>query len=359
MQNGCNVSEQMIVIDGSQGEGGGQVLRTAVGLAAALGRAVKVERIRARRPKPGLRPQHLAAVRAAAAVCDAGPLDAEVGSTELVLRPGEVRAGEYRFDIGTAGSTTLVLQTVLPALLLAEGDSQVTVTGGTHNPLAPCFEYLRDVFALPAAAMNCQLYLEMPRAGFYPKGGGEVRLNVRGVGSPDNLDPLLLGRRAALRHIEGISAASRSLPAHIIERQTSQVLGRLASAGHRASVEQAGWPTHSPGTAVFLRATFANTVGGCFALGKRGKPAERVADEAVDALLAFIASPAALDAHAADQLLTLAALCPRESRFSTERVTDHLRTNAAVIEQTTGRSVHIEKGEGPSATVTVTEARPA
>jgi len=140
----------MIVIDGSQGEGGGQILRTAVGLSAALARPVKVTGVRAGRQRPGLRPQHLVAVRAAAAVCN-GQLDgAEIGSMEITLRPGDVRAGQYRFDIGTAGSAMLLLQTILPALLLADGDSDVHVTGGTHNPLAPCFEYVRDVFGVLA-----------------------------------------------------------------------------------------------------------------------------------------------------------------------------------------------------------------
>lgn len=351
------MAERMILIDGSQGEGGGQILRTSVGLAAALGTGVRITGVRAGRQRPGLRPQHLAAVRAAAAVCNARLAGAEIGSMEVSFEPGPPRAGTFRFDIGTAGSAALVIQTVLPALVLAEGDSEVTVTGGTHNPLAPCFEYLRDVFVPLASAANVQVYLEMTRAGFYPSGGGEIRVQVRGVGSAEPLEPLRLLRRGQLRHIDGLSAASYSLPAHIISRQTSQALGRLAKAGHRATIEEASWETFSPGTVVFLRAVFARSVGGCFALGARSKRAERVADEAVDELLAFLESAGAVGARAGDQLLVVAALCPAESRYVVERATDHLRTNAEVIRQITGRRIDIEPGEEGSATVVVHEAQ--
>ncbi len=347
---------QPIQIDGSQGEGGGQILRTSVGLAAALGRPVRVTGIRAGRQRPGLRPQHLAAMRAAAAICDADLTGAEIGSMEVMFLPAELRSGQYRFDIGTAGSAILVLQTIIPALTLAEGDSDVTVTGGTHNPLAPCFEYLRDVFVVLASAANIELYVEMTRPGFYPIGGGEVRMQIRGVGSPENIEPVVLIDRGRLRRIEGLSAASYSLAAHIIERQTSQALARLAAAKHRATIEQAAWETFSPGTVVFLRAVFTKGVAGAFALGARSKPAERVADEAVEELLAFIDSPGVVDAHAGDQLLTLLALCPHESRYVAERPTDHLRTNAWAIARMTGRRIDIEPGEEGSAMVTLREA---
>lgn len=349
------MTEQIIVIDGSQGEGGGQILRTCVGLSAAMGIPVRITAIRAGRDRPGLRPQHLAAVRAAASVCAGQITGAELGSQQLTFIPGEPKAGQFRFDIGTAGSATLVLQTIIPALLMTDGDSDVTVTGGTHNPLAPCFEYLRDVYAVLASAANAQVYLEMARAGFYPSGGGEIRMQVRGLGDYEGLAPFRLTDRGPLRHIEGISAASYSLAAHIIDRQTQQALGRLAKADHRATVEQAVWETFSPGTIVFLRAVFAKSVAGFFALGSRAKSAEQVADESVDGLLAFMDSPGTVDAHAADQLLTIAALCPDESRYIAERPTDHLHTNAQVIRELTGRQIDITDSEGETALVIVHE----
>ena len=347
------MTDRPIVIDGSQGEGGGQILRTTVGLAAALGMPVRVTGIRAGRQRPGLRPQHLAAMQAAAAVCNAQVGGASIGSTEITFQPGRCQVGRFRFDIGTAGSSTLVLQTVIPALMIADGACDVTVTGGTHNPLAPCFEYLRDVFVPLASAANLHVYVEMLRAGFYPGGGGELRMQIQGVGSTANVQPFRYVDRGPLRHIEGLSAASYSLAAHIIERQNSQALGRLIAAKHHATIQQAVWETFSPGTVVFLRAVFARSIAGCFSLGARSKRAEQVADDAVEQLLAFIDSAGVVDAHAGDQLLTLAALCPRESRFVVERVTDHLRTNAEVIRQLTGRRVDVECGERDSGLVIV------
>ncbi len=347
------MSEAAISIDGAQGEGGGQILRTTVGLAAALRKDIRITNIRSGRPKPGLGHQHLAAVRAAAAVCG-GELDGdELGSTELTFRPGPIRPGDYRFQVGTAGSTVLVLQTVIPALMLARGGSTVTVTGGTHNPFAPCFEYLRDVFSLLGSAANLQAYFEMERAGFYPAGGGRVRMDIRGVDSAANVAPLGLLQRGELKYIEGVSAVSSGLPAHIGERQGRQVLSQLAKAGRTGSIEQSVWDTDSPGTALFMRAVFTRSVAGFSALGKRGKRAESVADEAVLPLLEFLDSPGAVDAHAGDQLLTIAALCPQESRFLTARITDHLLTNAAVIRQLTGRDVTIDAPAGRSGTVVI------
>lgn len=347
------MGEQVVTIDGSQGEGGGQVLRTSLTLAAALGANVRLINVRAGRERPGLRPQHLAAVRAAAAVCGADVQGASLGSMELTFRPGELKAGQYHFDIGTAGSAPLVLQTVIPALATAAGDSEVTVTGGTHNPLAPCFEYLRDVFGVLAAAANVETHLEMRRAGFYPGGGGEIRMRLRGLGSADEVAPLRFAERGGLRRVEVLSAASYSLPAHIIERQAAHANERLLAAGHHAAVAKEAWNTVSPGTAVFLRAVFARCVAGWYAIGARAKRAEEVADEAVDAFLAFLGSAAAVDVHAADQILVLAALAGGESRYVAERASSHLTTNAEVVRQLGGRRVRIEPGQGATALVTV------
>lgn len=343
----------IISIDGSLGEGGGQILRTSVALAAALGLEVRIDNIRANRPKPGLGRQHLAAVRGAAAVCGGELIGDQIGSAQLTFRPGAIKPGDYRFEIGTAGSTTLVLQTVIPALMLAAGDSSVTVTGGTHNPFAPCFEYLRDVFGVLAAAANLNAYFQMDRAGFYPTGGGCVRMDIRGLGGAENVAPIRLASRGELRYIEGISAVSGKLPAEIAERQSRRVLSQLAKAGLQGSIEQASWDTACPGTAVFLRAAFGRSVAGFSALGKRGKPAERVADEAVEPLLEFLDSAGVVDAHAADQLATIAALSPQESHFTTTRVTDHLLANVEAIRRLTGREATIDGSPGGPGSVII------
>lgn len=346
---------ELLVIDGSFGEGGGQILRTAIGLAAATwgtrgegslaGRGftgLEVVNIRASRPRPGLRPQHLAAVNAAAAVCGAEVTGAALDSTRLTFRPGGPRPGRYRLDIGTAGSANLVLQTILPALLAAEGDSEAVITGGTHNPLSPCFEYVRDVFLPLAPAANAAASVSLERAGFYPVGGGQIRCRVRGLGGADRLAPLRLTSRGELKCVEGVSAAAESLPEHIVQRQCRQAVARLRQAGLRATVEQARMPAASPGTVVFLTAVFARSVAGFFALGRRGKPAEKVADEAVDELLEFLGADGAVDPHAADQLITLLAMAPGRSELTTTRVSRHLLTNAEVVRKITGRNVSIE-----------------
>ena len=344
--------DEPIVIDGSQGEGGGQILRTSVALAAALGKSVRIVNIRSNRTPGGLRPQHLSAIQATARICNARLSGDQVDSREVLFEPGPVESGDYRFDIGTAGSTTLVAQTLLPPLTLSGGDSRITITGGTHNPWAPCFEYLRDVFGLLLSACNLEAYFELERAGFYPAGGGRLKMDVGGLDSVDEMDPFRYADRGGLKYIEGVSGVSASLPAHIAERQANQALGRLAAAGHAATIEQAAWDSHSPGTVLFLRAVFSRSAAGFFALGKRGKPAEEVADEAVDQLLDFLSSEGAVDEHAADQLITLAALCPLQTAFTTRRPTAHLRTNAQVIRQLTGRSTRIEgPAEGPARVV--------
>ncbi|OPX23794.1 MAG: RNA 3'-terminal-phosphate cyclase [Planctomycetales bacterium 4484_123] len=341
------MSGEEIIIDGSFGEGGGQILRTSTGLAAALwqgtdGRELRVVNIRAGRPKPGLRVQHVAAVNAAAEVAAAGIEGARLDSRELSFRPAGSRAGTYRFEIPTAGSAMLVLQTILPALITADGDSEVLISGGTHNPFAPCFQYVRDVFCTLAEAANVSVALTLERVGFYPAGGGRIRCQVRGVGSPEHVGPLRLLTRGELRRIEALSAAADTLPEHIVQRQARRVQERLEGAGLPAEVQSARWPADCGGTVVFLRAVFSHGLAGFSALGRRGKPAERVADEAVDELLAFLDADGAVDPHAADQLITILALCPRASQLTTTRITNHLLTNAEVIRQITGRQVTVE-----------------
>lgn len=249
----------------------------------------------------------------------------------------------------------LVLQTVLPALLTATGDSEVVITGGTHNPFAPCFEYARDVFATLAEAAGASFALVLERAGFYPAGGGVVRCRIRGAGGGENIAPLRMLSRGELRRVEALSAAAESLPEHIVRRQGRRVEARLAGAPLPGSVEYARWPTACAGTVVFLRAVFSRSVAGFFALGRRGKSAEAVADEAVDELAEFLSADGAVDCHAADQLIALLALSPQKSQLTTAAVTAHLITNAQVIRQLTGRAISIQGQVGSPGVVTVEE----
>jgi RNA 3'-terminal phosphate cyclase (ATP) len=208
-----------IQIDGSQGEGGGQILRTALSLAVITGQAIQIKNIRAKRKTPGLMRQHLTAVNAAVAISGA-----EVGSTELSFKPGKVQGGNYNFNIGTAGSCTLVLQTVLPALLMAEQESRLVITGGTHNTMSPPFHFLQRAFIPLLKRMGVEVELQLNRFGFYPAGGGEITATIK---PSTRLMPLHLVSRG-----ERVKAYAESyfagLPAHIAERELAVVKQKLA-----------------------------------------------------------------------------------------------------------------------------------
>ncbi len=324
------MSEQdVIVIDGAYGEGGGQIVRTSLSLSMITGRQLKLVNIRANRKKPGLRPQHLTAVEACTSVCNARVVGAKLGARKLSFAPGEVRPGKYRFGIGTAGAVTLVLQTVLPPLLKAGGESRVVIGGGTHVPWSPPFHYLEEIFLPTIDRLGSKVEVALTSWGWYPKGGGEVEAAVKPSSS---LDPSLLNQPFELKRITGISTSSR-LPDHVRLRQKRRLETRLQKAGIEAEIALLDVPALNPGSFVFLCAQGRGSVAGFSSLGARGKPAERVADEAVDALLYFLDSRAVLDSHLADQILIYLATMPGKHTFTTSSLTQHLRTNAWVIEQ--------------------------
>ncbi len=332
----------MLTIDGSLGEGGGQVLRTALTLSMLTHTPVRLTNIRARRPKPGLQAQHLAAARAAAAICAGDLRGAEPHSTEIELRPGAARPGRYRFTIETAGSACLLLQTIALPLALAQGASTVITRGGTHVPWSPSYHYLERHWLPHLQAMGLRLRLTLNAAGFYPQGGGELLAAFRG-GS--GIQPLERSQRGELLRIRGLSGVA-NLDMDIARRQKLQALRRLEPVCRDSKIEILDLPSPVKGTFVLLWAEFSGGQAACGALGAPGKRAERVADEAVDELLACLDSGAALDAHLADQLLLPLSLAQGESMISTARITSHLLTNAAVIRQFLPARIEIEGGEG-------------
>lgn len=341
--NGVFVTKSKEVsIDGRHGEGGGQILRTALTLSALCSVPVTIDHIRGNRKKPGLKPQHLMAVNALATITGARVDGARVDSTELLFEPEGIRAGKYRFHIGTAGSTGLVLQTLIPALLFGNTSSHVQITGGTHVPWSPPFHYLQSVFSPALKAMGGEVHLEILKWGWYPKGGGVVRASVyptRGIRSIQCI------HRGNLVDIHVLSATS-NLPIHIAERQRAQALRRLAYLGitPHTSIENA--PSPGQGTALFLAARFEGIAAGFTSLGKRGKRAEAVADDACDELIGFLDRGRVLDRHLADQLVLYMALAEGYSTFLTDRVTEHLLTNIWVIEQFLGVAFEIEEKAG-------------
>ncbi|MBI4609657.1 MAG: RNA 3'-phosphate cyclase [Candidatus Rokubacteria bacterium] len=338
---------EFLTLDGSSGEGGGQILRTALALAVALGRPVKLARIRARRPKPGLQPQHLTVVRALAALSDATVVGDTLNSTELTFVPQALRGGAYRFDVGavkeSAGSVSLLFQALLLPLALAQAPSRLTLLGGTHVPWSPPVHYLTDVFLPALAEIGVEAHLVLRRWGWYPAGGGVVEATIQPT---RGLRGVVFGRPEAPVEISGLSAVSR-LPRSIAERQRRRALERLAATGLNASIAlEEDTSARGPGTVLFLT---SRGRAGFSALGRRGVPAERVADEAVDQLLAYIATGAPVDDHLADQLVAFLALARGESAFSCPTLPPHLRTVVEVV----GRllQVRIRLEEGPPARV--------
>ena len=346
--------QSLIEIDGAQGEGGGQVLRSALTLSALTGHGVYLYNIRASRSKPGLMAQHLKSVDATAAVCKASVDGASINSTSLTFRPSGLRSGRYRFEIGTAGATSLVLQTIFLPLSFLSSSSSVMISGGTHVPWSPCYHYLALNWLPVLQQMGFDAQVDFEQAGFYPSGGGRIQSTIRPAIA---ISPLTLTERGKLLHIHGISAVA-NLPISIADRQKRQALLRLqklylgTAPELRIQVQQLQSP--AKGTFLLLLAEFES--GRCcyFGLGALGKPAERVADEAVDALLSFLDTDGAIDQYLADQLLIPLSLANGPSELCTSRVTEHLLTNAAVLHAFLPTRIEIQGALGQPGLIRVT-----
>ena len=347
----------MIEIDGSYGEGGGQVLRTALTLSVLTGLPTHIYRIRAGRRKPGLAAQHLTGVLALAQVCDADVRGAAIGSADLTFQPrSRARPGTYVFDVahaaqrGSAGSVTLLLQTLLLPLAGVAGASHLTLKGGTHVPWSPPVDYLAHVYLPTAARMGLQASCRLDAWGFYPAGGGQISVDIQGTGQ--TLTPLTLAERGNLKRIWGIAVAC-NLPADIAQRIANRARNVLGDAGLRADITPKRERGVGPGAGLFLVAEYEQAQAGFSALGAKGKPSEQVADEACRDLLAHHACGAPVDAHLADQLLLPMALAAGRSGFRTARITQHLLTNAHIIRQFIPAQIEIEGNEGEPGTVAV------
>lgn len=327
-----------VELDGSHGEGGGQILRSGLALSILTGRPLTLVNIRANRPKPGLAHQHLMCVKAAAAVCNGRYTGGSVGSTVLTFEPGPVAAGEYRFDIRTAGATGLVLHTVyLPLALRGTADSRVTVVGGTHVPHSPCYHFNETTWAAYLKRMGLTVELTMPRPGFYPRGGGEIVARVRPCSVVRGLS---LTSCPPLTAAGGFSAVA-DLPDKVNARQARRLTNKLKHAGLEPDIDQQTWE-NGPSTvaAVVYRQPPVPSL--FFGIGERGKPAEAVADEAAEQAVAFRDSGCPVDPHSADQIVLPLAFSPDASEYRVSEVTKHLLTNVDTIRAFVDRPIAID-----------------
>lgn len=328
----------MIEIDGSYGEGGGQIMRTSLALASLLGEDLRIVNIRRKRSNPGLAQQHLVSVRAIQEITQAKVEGARLGSTELTYRPGKITPGKYRIDIGTAGSISLVLQTVFSTCLFTGQPVELIIRGGTDVKWSPPVDYLRHVFLPLVEKMGVRAEIEVQRRGYYPKGGGIVKAIVHPI---ESLRALNLLERGAVAGIKGI-AHSSNLPCHIVEREAMAAKNKLKA--YPCSIELECGKGFSTGTGIVLWAVGENSVLGSSSLGEIGKRAEKVGEEAAAQLIAELQTNAPLDSHMSDQIIPYLALAEGISLVRVAKLTNHLTTNIYVVEKILDLKFKIKEG---------------
>lgn len=341
--------EDLIEIDGSYGEGGGQILRTALALSAILTKPFALFHIRSKRKNPGLQAQHLAAVEALARITEAQTEGVKFGSQKIIFVPKKIHSGIYQFEIETAGSVTLLLQAIFLPLCFSEGISRVTLIGGTHVQWSPSFHYFAEVLLPTLGRMKVLAQSGIEKWGFYPKGDGKIHLTINPV---RELKPILLVDRGLLKKIRGISAVS-NLPRHVADRQKEQAVRRIRSElrveGEITILDNA--LSNGIGSFLFLLAEYERGLAGFSSLGARGRTAEKVADEAIDSLKDFQASDGCVDPYLADQLVPFVALARGNSSFTTTRITEHLLANLWVTQHFLDVRILREGGTGMSGRV--------
>lgn len=320
----------MLDIDGAHGEGGGQLARTAVALSAITGIGLRLHDIRARRLPPGLAPQHVAAIKAVAQLCQARTEGLAVGAREIVFEPGQLRGGTFVFEVGTAGSVTLVLQAALPVAIACPEPVYMVLRGGTDIRAAPPLDYFAHIILPLLERIGVHADLEVRRRGYYPRGGGEIALNVR----PAIPGALRLEQPGAVEEIGGMLHTA-GLPGHVLDRMlltVSRAFVRYPQLNIETRSLTKAQALGQGGAAVIWARTNKALLGGS-EVAQRGVPAERIAQTAADALKAEIAASATLDVHAADQLLVYFALAREPSCFRVRALTSHVQTTQWLLQR--------------------------
>lgn len=316
----------MIDIDGSFLEGGGQIIRTAVGLSAVTGKPCRIFNIRKGRPNPGLQPQHLKGIEAVARLCDADVLNLKPSSTEICFSPKKISSESLKIDIGTAGAATLVLQSLLIPAIQSERPMEFEISGGTNVPWSPNIEYFENIFSRFLSIMGVDVKTEVKKYGFYPKGGGLVKVFV----NPSRLKPLSLREQGKYLRTDIFSIASRDLEkANVAERQIQGAEKTLKTTYQIKKYVE----TLSPGCSVHMHSHYSNTILGAGFLGEKGLKAELVGEKCASLLKKQSDSRACLDEWMADQILPYIALCEKPSDVTVSKLTGHAKTNIWVIKQ--------------------------
>ncbi len=334
----------MIIIDGSFGEGGGQILRTSIALSSILLKPVKIINIRAKRKPPGLKRQHMTAIKILATLTNAEVRGLELGSTIVEFIPKTRRGGHFSFDIGTAGSISLVLQAALPVMLYASDNVSITIRGGTDVPWSPPIDYVKNVLIPFLNEMGAKINIAVKRRGHYPKGGGIVNVEVEPI---KKLQPLKKPSRGNVLSIYGLSHAVR-LPSHVAIRQAKAATLVLERYGYKnikidtEFYEKNKDPHLGPGSGIVLWAKTEYSILGADALGARGKPAEKVGEEAALKLINDLSTNAALDTHMSDMIIPFLAIADGTSEVTGANLTMHAYTNIEVVKKFIDTEVYLK-----------------
>ena len=341
---------EIIEIDGSCGEGGGQILRSSLTMSLLTGHPFTMNNIRIKRKNPGLAPQHLTAIHAAAQISGSRVEGAVLKSQQIKFFPGKTSPGNYFFKVDTAGAMPLVLHTVFLPLALA-GDGTARFHGGTHVSWAPCYEYLQEIWGETLRQLGFDLQGKIERAGYYPKGGGAFQFEISHA---VDYRPLELLERPPLEKLE-LTCILSNLPEHIAEREFATVQQQMAQLALPVPITTIlkKYPSPGAGNVLFLQAKFAGARAGFTSLGKRGLSAEKVAQNLVDEFLGYWQSQAPIDEHLADQLLLPLILAPGVSNYRVAKVSQHLLTNALIIGRFADAKIEISGEEGQTGQVTI------